>query len=158
MAPKRKVARPTILEVLTTPRREPDSSNTTGSRKISENQAWAHTKELEEWTEFSFENLILAFGPILEQDAPDGVYARDFGTVNEAPSKETHIMGLVSESTMETVKQSANRTAALFPEHHHDINLDFKQGMNIRNPYYPQWNTRGGAMINPKGGRWGEPD
>lgn len=158
MAPKRKVARPTILEVLTTPRREPDSSNAKGSRKISENQAWAHTEELEEWTEFTYENLILAFGPILEQDAPDGVYARDFGTVDEAPSKETHIMGLVSKSTMETVKQGANRTAALFPEHHHDVNLDFKKGMNIRNPYYPQWNTRGEAMTDPKGGKWGEPD
>lgn len=105
----------TILDVLTTPRDEPDSSKVKKSPRYTRNKNFLHTDEIEDWAEFTFENVHLAFKEFLDQPVPDSFEASSLPQDIEQPENEHVFKIMFQQSTSKTVKEAAEIVMKRFP-------------------------------------------
>ncbi|ETS84400.1 hypothetical protein PFICI_02425 [Pestalotiopsis fici W106-1] len=100
---------PTILDVLTSGRRQPDSSELKNGRN-TDNPNFAITEEIEVWEEFTFENVMLAFGPYLLMEAPDSMGPQSLSESSLFTINEASLTTIFREYTLETVTPAAKAT------------------------------------------------
>lgn len=105
----------TILDVLTTPRDEPDSSKVKKSPRSTENKNYLHTDEIQDWAEFTFENVHLAFKEFLDQPVPDSFKASSLPKDIRQPRNETALRDMFKQSTAKTVNAAAEIVMKRFP-------------------------------------------
>ncbi|KAI0142017.1 hypothetical protein BJ166DRAFT_503231 [Pestalotiopsis sp. NC0098] len=108
----------TILNVLTAPRDELDSSKVKKSSANKRNKNYLHTDEIQDWVEFTFENVHLAFKEFLDQPVPDSFQEGTLPSIKQ-PEFEVDIKIVFLRFTTETVtgavKVVMDRFPGLFP-------------------------------------------
>lgn len=146
----------TVFDILTLPRQDYDIPEMKPIRQHSWHQAWVQMQELEDWSEFTFENVQLAFGPLLVREASDDVKAINQFVHNWRGFKFQHTknnirsalvrdsLGTAAEAASDIIRQSATRSPGK------DFRVDGGHRATVSNPFYSTWNGKdqmGGKLI-----------
>lgn len=145
----------TVLDILTLPRRDYNIPEMKPIRQHPWHQAWVQMQELENWSEFTFENVQLAFGPLLLREAPDYVkeinqFTHDWRGIRLSHTKVNvrsafgrDSLGAADEAAADIIRQSATRNPG------EGFQVYGRRKDTVSNPYYSTWNGK-----DQKGGKF----
>lgn len=128
------MATSTILDILTKGREEPDFSKmTAGSGGV---EGRLHTNKVKDWKEFTYGNILLAFGEFLHHTVSTEDFLQRALSVNaKVPQIEDDTMDVLRDWTLIAVRDALEATAAEFPGHFPRTQdaIDFRRQHKIRN-------------------------
>ncbi|KAH8204141.1 hypothetical protein TruAng_001693 [Truncatella angustata] len=112
-------------------------------------------EELEDWSELSYQNILLAFEPFLLQRSPQFIQPAILSKGDNDPQDETDVLELLEKSTFRAVIDAVNFTISNFgqlvpgPE----VIAGWSRETVVLNPFHGEWH---GAKA--RGGKQGIPD
>ncbi|KAI0142016.1 hypothetical protein BJ166DRAFT_597385 [Pestalotiopsis sp. NC0098] len=145
----------TVFDLLTLPRGNYDIEEMKPIRQHASNQAWVQMQDLENWSEFTFENVYLAFGPLLVREGSKDIkrmnHSRHYWRGCAFPHTKVNIrhafdrdsLEMAVEAARDIIRQSAIRNPG------EDFYVGSSQKTTVSNPFYSTWNSK-----DQKGGKF----